>query len=550
MTEKRQNQQIQKQEEMKPAQPEAVWQEYDEDEISLGDLFSTIWRARGRIMIYTLAAGLVIFALILGVYFFQEKEYVAKQEFRLEFTGADQNQYPNGMKFSTADILATEVLNRVYKQNDLGRYMPFGDFKGGLAVYQMNDRLRLLEFEYSQKFSEKNLSMENRQRLEQEFLEKKKALMVPVYSLTFTQGGRAGSIPDAVTAKVLQDILKEWAVYAERVKGANKFQLDLVSPNVLKKEDIEAEDYLVATDILRIMIRRVSKDLEALAKLPGATVVKVGERGISLSDLRYRLQDLERFKLNPMLGLIRQTSVSKYPDLTLGYLQNQIFDLKLKMEQAAANVSIFESSLNQYITKTRGAGFAQSQGETAVGQPSQSGMFTNVPAMIPQFGESFLDSLVQMAQENSDAMFRQNITKQVIDAGLEKVELEFQSKFYEDMWSKISQQLQSGNALTDSEKGFLEVAVKKIDKDQQDIFDGLMQSIMDLNLIYESLSLSSLNPEAVLYSVTSQTTVSVLKPVSAKRLVMFAVLGMFLCVGVILMTVLVKGSGRGRERAA
>ena len=44
MTEKRQNQQIQKQEEMKPAQPEAVWQEYDEDEISLGDLFSTIWR--------------------------------------------------------------------------------------------------------------------------------------------------------------------------------------------------------------------------------------------------------------------------------------------------------------------------------------------------------------------------------------------------------------------------------------------------------------------------------------------------------------------------
>ena len=40
------NNQIQKQEEMKPAQPEAARQEYDEDEISLGDLFSTIWRAR------------------------------------------------------------------------------------------------------------------------------------------------------------------------------------------------------------------------------------------------------------------------------------------------------------------------------------------------------------------------------------------------------------------------------------------------------------------------------------------------------------------------
>lgn len=550
MTEKRQNQQIQKQEEMKPAQPEAVWQEYDEDEISLGDLFSTIWRARGRIAVYTLAAGLVILAIIVGVYFFQEKEYVVKQEFRLEFTGADQNKYPNGLQFSTADILSTEVLDKVYRQNDLGKYMKFSDFKAGLAVFQMNDRLRLLEFEYSQRFSEKNLSMENRQRLEQEFLEKKKALMVPVYSLTFIQGGRAGSIPDNVAAKVLQDILREWSVFAERVKGANKFQLELVSPNVLKKEDIEAEDYLVATDILRVMTQRVSKDLEALAGLPGARVVRVGDQGISLSDLRYRLQDLERFKLNPLLGLIRQTAVSKHPEFTLGYLQNQIFDLKLKTEQAAANVAIYENSLNQYIQKSRGSGLSPAQGEGMPGPSSQQGMFSNVPAMIPQFGESFLDSLVQMAQENSDAMFRQTITKNVIDVGLEKVELEFQARFYEDMWTKINLQINGEQAKSDNDAAFLTLAAERIEKTQQEIFDGLLNSIQDLNLLYDSLSRSSLNPDAVLYSVTSPALFSVEKPVSAKRLVMFAVLGMFLCVGVILLTVLVKGSGRGRERTA
>ena len=550
MTEKRQNQQIQKQEEMKPAQPEAVWQEYDEDEISLGDLFSTIWRARGRIAVYTLAAGLVILAIIVGVYFFQEKEYIVKQEFRLEFTGADQNKYPNGLQFSTADILSTEVLDKVYRQNDLGKYMKFSDFKAGLAVFQMNDRLRLLEFEYSQRFSEKNLSMENRQRLEQEFLEKKKALMVPVYSLTFIQGGRAGSIPDNVAAKVLQDILREWSVFAERVKGANKFQLELVSPNVLKKEDIEAEDYLVATDILRVMTRRVSKDLEALAGLPGAMVVRVGDQGISLSDLRYRLQDLERFKLNPLLGLIRQTAVSKHPEFTLAYLQNQIFDLKLKTEQAAANVAIYENSLNQYIQKSRGSGLSPAQGEGMPGPSSQQGMFSNVPAMIPQFGESFLDSLVQMAQENSDAMFRQTITKNVIDVGLEKVELEFQARFYEDMWTKINLQINGEQAKSDNDAAFLTLAAERIEKTQQEIFDGLLNSIQDLNLLYDSLSRSSLNPDAVLYSVTSPALFSVEKPVSAKRLVMFAVLGMFLCVGVILLTVLVKGSGRGRERTA
>ncbi len=392
--------------------------------------------------------------------------------------------------------------------------------------------------------------MENRQRLEQEFLEKKKALMVPVYSLTFIQGGRAGSIPDNVAAKVLQDILREWSVFAERVKGANKFQLELVSPNVLKKEDIEAEDYLVATDILRVMTQRVSKDLEALAGLPGARVVRVGDQGISLSDLRYRLQDLERFKLNPLLGLIRQTAVSKHPEFTLGYLQNQIFDLKLKTEQAAANVAIYENSLNQYIQKSRGSGLSPAQGEGMPGPSSQQGMFSNVPAMIPQFGESFLDSLVQMAQENSDAMFRQTITKNVIDVGLEKVELEFQARFYEDMWTKINLQINGEQAKSDNDAAFLTLAAERIEKTQQEIFDGLMNSIKDLNLLYDSLSRSSLNPDAVLYSVTSPALFSVEKPVSAKRLVMFAVLGMFLCVGVILLTVLVKGSGRGRERTA
>ncbi len=349
---------------------------------------------------------------------------------------------------------------------------------------------------------------------------------------------------------MLQDILREWSVFAERVKGANKFQLELVSPNVLKKEDIEAEDYLVATDILRVMTQRVSKDLEALAGLPGARVVRVGDQGISLSDLRYRLQDLERFKLNPLLGLIRQTAVSKHPEFTLGYLQNQIFDLKLKTEQAAANVAIYENSLNQYIQKSRGSGLSPAQGEGMPGPSSQQGMFSNVPAMIPQFGESFLDSLVQMAQENSDAMFRQTITKNVIDVGLEKVELEFQARFYEDMWTKINLQINGEQAKSDNDAAFLTLAAERIEKTQQEIFDGLMNSIKDLNLLYDSLSRSSLNPDAVLYSVTSPALFSVEKPVSAKRLVMFAVLGMFLCVGVILLTVLVKGSGRGRERTA
>lgn len=547
MTEKQQDIQSKQGHEVLPMPGSGPLGQYEDDEISIGELFSSIWRLRARILIQTLAAGLVILALIAGAYFFQEKEYVAKQEFRLEFTGADQNMYPNGAKFSASDILASEVLDKVYRRNDLARYMKFSEFKGSLTVYQTNDRLRMLEYDYSQKFAEKNLSMEARQRLEREYLEKKEALMIPVYSLVFSEGGRGGSIPNDLIGKVLQDVLEEWAFFADQVKGANMYQLDLLSPSVLNKDEIDGEDYLAGTDILRVMLKRVRENLDAVAKLPGAKVVRVREEGVSLADLRHRLQDLEGFKMTHLFALIRQTAVSKLPEMTLGYIENKLFELRIKTEQAAANLEVYENSLNRYISKSRGAGAVEYQMQGAPGLHSQQGAFSNVPALIPQFGESFIDSLVQMAQENSDAVFRQGITRNMINAGLEKVDLESQVKFYEDMGKKISENLKEDHSsLAKDSADFLQIAANRVEKGQKEVFDGLESAIKDLNLIYETLSKSSLNPEGTLYSLTSPALFSVEKPLSARRLVLMAVLGMFLCEGVILVAALVRGSkGRG-----
>ena len=117
--------------------------------------------------------------------------------------------------------------------------MEFPEFKSSLSVYQTNPKLALLEYEYSQKLAEKNLSFEARQRLEAEYLEKRKNLMVPVYFLVFVQEERAAFLPEAVTAKVLNDVLNGWADYAERVKGANEYQIELVSPNIISKDVLD-----------------------------------------------------------------------------------------------------------------------------------------------------------------------------------------------------------------------------------------------------------------------------------------------------------------------
>ncbi len=518
------------------------YQEYDQDEISIKDLVLSLWRARARIIVLSLAAVVLLCGVAAAVYLFQEKQNVAKVEFKLLFEGADQGEYPNGMSFSSADILSTPVLQKVYDENDLKRFMEFPEFKSSLSVYQTNPKLALLEYEYSQKLAEKNLSFEARQRLEAEYLEKRKNLMVPVYLLVFVQEERGAPLPEAVTAKVLNDILNGWADYAERVKGANEYQIELVSPNIISEEVLKTEDYLVATDRLRQTLNRVLKDIDKLSQLPGATIVQIGEKGISLSDLRYRMKDLDQFKLSPLFGLIRQAGVSRFPEFTTVYLQNRLFEIQLKMEQASAETGVYETSLNQYVRKSFGEGASALQGSP------QRGGSENVPAMIPQFGSSFLDSLVQMAQENSDSKFRQGITEKMIESGLNKVSLEFEGKYYQDLLDKISDlKLKESPDEADQSQKFIPLARDRIVKTQQQVFESLMQTISEMNGIYKELSKNNLNPELVLFTKRTPVMTSVEKPIMAKKLLIYVILALFFFEGVILVGVLMGGSLSKRE---
>ena len=303
------------------------------------------------------------------------------------------------------------------------------------------------------------------------------------------------------------------------------------------------EDYLVATDRLRLTLNRVLEDIDKLSELPGAKIVQIGEKGISLSDLRYRMKDLDQFKLSPLFGLIRQAGVSRFPEFTTVYLQNRLFEIQLKMEQASAETGVYESSLNQYVRKSLAG-----RGASALQGSPQRGALENVPAMIPQFGSSFLDSLVQMAQENSDSTFRQGITEKMIESGLNKVSLEFEGKYYQDLLDKISDlKLKESPDEADQSQKFIPLARDRIVKTQQQVFESLMQTISEMNGIYKELSKNNLNPELVLFTKTTPVMTSVEKPIMAKKLLIYVILALFFFEGVILVGVLMGGSLSKRE---
>ena len=508
--------------------------EFD-DGINLKDIILALWGYRVKIIVISMAITLVIIAAGSFKYLGQQKRSVAKLQVRLDFEGVEKNQYPNGMKFSTSDILSMPVLSKVYKEDNLEEYVKFRVFKTGLSVIQTNDSIRFLEYDYAAKLSDKKLNVDQRKRLETEFLEKKRGALVPVYTLLWDTSGV--SIPSDIIAKVMNDIMQTWTEYAIRVKGADMYQVSLVSRNVLSKEDIENEDYLIGVDILRLGIKRVKNDINKLMAIPGARTFKTGKDRISLVDIDYRLTDLENFKLSPLGGLIRHTGISKDVELSRAYLLNRIFELNRKNEEAVGNAKVYENSMNKYMQLA--AGIVPTLGSaTSVPSSSRSGMTGNVPAMIPQFGSSFLTSLIEMAQESSDAKFRQDITQKIIDAGLKRVEIDGELKYYQ----LLLKQLTTPESVGKSTEKFIEYSKVKIKNTMDNVFTSLMRSIDEINNIYPELSKVNLNPASVLYTVTQPEYMVVETPIKAKKIMMYMILAWILAEGMLIFLMLAVSS--------
>jgi len=508
--------------------------EFD-DGINLKDIILALWGYRVKIIVISMAITLVIIAAGSFKYLGQQKRSVAKLQVRLDFEGVEKNQYPNGMKFSTSDILSMPVLSKVYKEDNLEEYVKFRVFKTGLSVIQTNDSIRFLEYDYAAKLSDKKLNVDQRKRLETEFLEKKRGALVPVYTLLWDTSGV--SIPSDIIAKVMNDIMQTWTEYAIRVKGADMYQVSLVSRNVLSKEDIENEDYLIGVDILRLGIKRVKNDINKLMAIPGARTFKTGKDRISLVDIDYRLTDLENFKLSPLGGLIRHTGISKDVELSRAYLLNRIFELNRKNEEAVGNAKVYENSMNKYMQLA--AGIVPTLGSaTSVPSSSRSGMTGNVPAMIPQFGSSFLTSLIEMAQESSDAKFRQDITQKIIDAGLKRVEIDGELKYYQ----LLLKQLTTPESVGKFTEKFIEYSKVKIKNTMDNVFTSLMGAIDELNNMYHELCKMNLNPASVLYTVTQPLYMVVEKPIKAKKIMMYMILAWILAEGMLIFLMLAVSS--------
>ena len=467
----------------------------DDDEISLQPLVRGIWLYR-RVISGVVAGVMMAFAVAsLVAYVRMPAERMGILGFRLLFEGAADGHYPNGTPFSSAEITSTPVLTEVFDANGLDRFGLYEDFKNSIFILQSNPELDLLSYEYQTKLADSRLTPVDRARIEEEFQRKRESLVDPLFSLNLRRDGRVATMPPSLVSKVLDDTLAVWARQAEERKGALLYDIPILSTNILRRDLLETEDYLTGVDILRTQVMRIIANVDEIKRLPGAMLIRVGGDRGSLVEAGAALEDILRFEVQPLLGIIRVSGLSKSAKSLALYIDDQLFQRRLEGEEAQKRVEAIQEALRGYM-RQRGAVAAPELGSGSSGLLFGSGS----QGMIPQLGESFLDRLVEMSTTNSDVAYRQNLTNRIIGERVAMAALEREQAYYEEIRAALERAASSPREV-DGEVGASNVMAKF-----EKALEGVVVVVEQVNAIYEELSAHNLNPATLLYTVTTPFT--------------------------------------------
>ena len=91
-----------------------------------------------------------------------------------------------------------------------------------------------------------------------------------------------------------------WADFAINEQHVITYQVSVLSPEILKPNTLEQKDLIASIEILRPKANRVLANIDTIAKLPGANLVRTPNKRASLEEVRMRI--IEQWLLGEFRG--------------------------------------------------------------------------------------------------------------------------------------------------------------------------------------------------------------------------------------------------------
>ncbi len=327
-----------------------------------------------------------------------------------------------------------------------------------------------------------------------------------MFSLNLRRRERLTTLPAELMEKILNDVLTTWAKQADAHKGAAGHNVSVLSKDILDRRVMESEDYLIAVDILRSKTNRVIKTIDTLAELPGAHALRTGTGKIALAEVRSNLEDVVRFKLEPLLDLVRSQGVTKNVRELRLYAQNQLFQLRLDHDRSQRLISTLQESLTGYTSQRL---VSPSDGTDGIGGSSRS------PSIVPQLDQSFMDRLMLLSTAPEDQKYRRKLTDRILLESERAAAIQREAAYYEDLVATLS-----AAGLRDASRG---ETVAIITTRTADAFDQVSRGIDQISGLYTELLAQNLNPSTTLYTATAPFTLTTTRALPARTLGLYVV---------------------------
>lgn len=505
--------------------------------MSISHLVHTLRAYAPVIFLSLMVVGVLYVVIAVGLYVFSPAQRITTQTFRLDFEGAVEGHYPNGIKFSSSDIISTPILLRVFQDNHLERFTTFPNFSRAIFVLEANLDYERLAAEYQARLADLKLSTIDRERILREWQAKSASIAKNDYSLNWLRTSDTAGVPESVVKKVLLDTLSGWARYAANDQHVLKYRLTVFSPQIIGTADDDGE-LIVAIQVLRSRIYKVMQNVNALSEVPGSELIRSSD-GMSLEEIRLRLEEIVRFRLEPLTGRVSTTGLITNRTATLRFLESQLAYDQRSLKATQDSADVIRQSFAVYTLDQRGFTTETATPNGTLPPHDQSHPQTQPQrsdTVMPQISDSFLDRLVTMTSQFSDIPYRQKLVDDYRNASLAVIPAQQSVTYDQEVLSQVR----------NTAIGPLAGQAADVRNEIASMKREVKQLLSHVNSIYDAIS-SNLSPSKELYTLTAPSVVRTERSRSLPQLALYGVALLALSLPVIILLCIIHARVREEE---
>ncbi len=463
-------------------------------------------------LVRSLAATAVAYTLIAAAFtFLAPAQKITTLPFRLEFQGSEVLKYPNGVRFSHVEIATTPILRRAFEKCRLARYSTLEEFSRSVFVIESNPEYETYAAEYQARLIDPRLSPLERDRIHKEWTAKSAALSKSAFTINYLTLPES-KIPEKELTAALNAVLQEWASFAINEQHVLDYRLEVLSPAILDRT-LDTREPLIALSILRSRINRVMLNIDSLTTVPGAVAIRTKKSDrTSLQEIRVRLEEIVRFKIDPLMSALSANGGIDDRLATITFLETQLAHDQSSLKIADRSAQSIRDALALYSLDQRVEEKSDEAQQSAASRSGNEPTTTRPEELTRrELTPTFIDRLVAITNQANGAEYRQSLLDTLRKENAAAIPLRAELAYDQDILGLTRRSPGSGKttdpatlnaiAAISGEVRFLVVAV---------------------NEIYDLLSFN-LNPSRQIYSVTGKTTTGTVRTESLARLILVGI---------------------------